>query len=163
MATEVKTVPDGFHTITPALVVRDAARAIEFYQNAFGAEIVVKLDGPGGAVMHAELKIGNSMLMLSDEFPDWGAVGPQTIGGSPVTLCLYVDDCDAIFSRAVEAGATAKMPPSDQFWGDRYGKLEDPFGHAWSVATHIKDMTQEEVEKAATAAMAAMSGGADCK
>ena len=134
MSDPVKPIPDGFHTITPALVVKGAAKAIEFYKKAFGAEEIARLDGPGGSVMHAELRIGSSMFMLSDEFPDFGAVGPEAIGGTPVSLCLYVEDCDATFNRAVEAGATTKVPPADQFWGDRYGKVADPFGHSWSIA-----------------------------
>jgi PhnB protein len=155
MSEQVKAVPEGFHTITPAIVVKGAATAIDFYKQAFGAEEVSRMDGPDGIVMHAELRIGNSMLMMSDEFPQYGAAGPETIGGSPVTLCLYVDDCDAVFNRAVEAGATVKMPPADQFWGDRYAKLSDPFGHSWSISTHIKDLTHDEVMEAAAVAMSA--------
>lgn len=155
MSKQIQSIPDGLTSITPAIVVRNASEALEFYGNAFGAAVVSRFDGPGGSVMHAQIKIGNAMIMISDEFPDWGALGPKAIGGTPVTLCLYVDDCDAVFERAIAAGATSKMPPSDQFWGDRYGKLEDPFGHSWSVATHIKDMTEAEIAEAATKAMAA--------
>jgi uncharacterized glyoxalase superfamily protein PhnB len=153
MSEQVKAVPDGFHTITPAIVVRGAAKAIDFYKQAFGAEVIGRMDAPDGKVMHAEIRIGNSMLMLSDEYPEWGANGPETIGGTPVSLCLYVEDCDTVFNRAVEEGATIKMPPSDQFWGDRYAKVSDPFGHTWSIATHIKDLTHDEVMQAAAVAM----------
>lgn len=156
MSEQVKPVPEGFHTLTPAIVVREAAKAIEFYKTAFGAEEIARLDGPGGTVAHAELRIGNSMLMLSDECPEFGAQGPEAFGGSPVSLCLYVEDCDAVFNRAVEAGATVKKPLEDQFWGDRYGQVADPFGHTWSVLTHIKDVSADEMKQA----MAAMSGGA---
>jgi len=157
MSHTVKPIPEGFRTLTPAIVCRGAADAITFYQKAFGAEVLTRMEGPGGTIMHAELRIGDSIFMLSDEFIEYGAVGPSE-NGSPVTLCLYVADCDAVFQQAIDAGATAKMPPADQFWGDRYGKLADPFGHSWSVATHIKDMTDEEVAAAAAEAMSA--GGA---
>src|SRR3954470_12169743 len=119
MSTEVKPIPDGFTTVTPAIVVRDGAKALEFYKQAFGAEVITKMDGPDGKLMHGEIKIGNSIVMLSDEFRDFGALSPESIGGTAVTLCLYVEDCDAVFDRAIAAGATSKMPPADQFWGDR--------------------------------------------
>ena len=147
MSDGVKAVPEGYYTVTPAIVVKGAAKAIEFYKQAFGAEELFRMDGPDGSVGHAEIRIGNSKIMLSDEFPDWGVKGPEALGGSPVNLFLYVEDCDAVFNRAVEAGATVSMPLADQFWGDRYGKLTDPFGHSWSVATHIKDLTPEEIQK----------------
>ena len=155
MPEQVKRVPEGFHTVTPHLVIRDAAKAIDFYTRAFGAEELVRMPGPEGKLMHAEIKIGDSILMISDEFLEWGAKGPEAIGGSPVTINLYVEDSDAVFNRAVEAGATVRMPLADQFWGDRYGQLVDPFGHVWSVATHIKDLTPEEMSAAAAAAMSA--------
>jgi len=142
-----KPVPDGFHTLTPFLTVRDAERAIEFYKNAFGAELrgdVAK--GPDGKVMHAELKIGDSIIMLSDEYPDFGSVSPLSIGGSAMGLHIYLDGVDAAFDRAVKAGAKVDMPVMDQFWGDRYGKLTDPFGHKWSIATHVKDMSEDEMQ-----------------
>jgi len=149
MAGKVKAIPDGFHTLSPHIVVRDAGKAIEFYKKAFGAEEVCRMAGPDGkSVMHAELKIGNSMFMLCEEFPEM-CRSPQSIGGSPVTLHLYVEDADAVYQRAVKAGATATMPLADQFWGDRYGKLKDPYGHEWSVATHVKDVSPEECAKAA--------------
>lgn len=154
-----KGIPEGFHTLTPHLVVRGAADALEFYKKAFGAEEIHRMPGPDGKLMHAELKIGNSMLMLADEFPEWGSKGPETIGGSPVVLSLYVEDCDTVYNQAVEAGATVRMPLADQFWGDRYGQLTDPFGHIWGVCTNIKQLTPEEINEAAKAAM----GGAPCE
>jgi uncharacterized glyoxalase superfamily protein PhnB len=129
-------------------VVRDAARAIEFYKQAFGAEVrggVAK--GPDGKVMHAELKIGDSVIMLSDENPEWGSLSPLSSGGSGMGLHIYLDGVDAAFDRAVKAGAQVEMPVMDQFWGDRYGKLKDPFGHKWSIATHTKDLSEEEMKK----------------
>jgi PhnB protein len=143
----VKHVPDGFHTVTPQLIVRDAAKAIEFYITAFGAKERYRMPGPGGVVMHAELSIGDSILMLGEESPQMGAISPQTIGGSPVNLMLYVKDVDASFARAAQAGCTAQMPPTDMFWGDRYGKLSDPFGHQWAIATHKEDVTPEEMAR----------------
>jgi PhnB protein len=153
----VKPVPEGYHTLTPFLTVRDAARAIEFYKQAFGAEVqggVAK--GPDGKVMHAELKIGDSVIMLSDEFPEFGALSPQSSGGAGMGLHIYVDGVDAAFDRAVKAGAQVEMPVSDQFWGDRYGKLKDPFGHKWSIATHIKDMSDDEMKRSMDEAMQKM-------
>jgi uncharacterized glyoxalase superfamily protein PhnB len=158
MSDQVKAIPDGFHSVTPALVVRDGAKAIDFYKSAFGAEEISRMPSPDGKVMHAEIRIGDSIVMLSDEFPDWGVVGPETLGGTTGSLNIYVEDCDAVFNRAIEAGATSKMPVADQFWGDRYGKVTDPFGHSWGILTHIKDMTDEEVQEAAAAAMAAQPG-----
>lgn len=156
MANEVKPIPDGYHTVTPAIVVRNGAKAIDFYEQAFGARVGTRMDGPDGKIMHAELTIGDSKIMLSDEYCDYGTFSPETVGGTPVTIFLYVEDVDAVFKAAVDAGATSKMEPADQFWGDRYGKLVDPFGHSWSLATHIKDMTDEETREAAEEAMAQM-------
>lgn len=148
-------IPSGFHTVSPHLVIQDASAAIDFYARAFGAEEVERVPGPGGqGVMHATIRIGDSPLMLNDEFPDWGVVGPTALGGSPVTVHLYVEDVDALYQRAVDAGATVVMPLDDTFWGDRYAKLKDPYGHLWSIATHIKDMTPDEIAAAAAAAMA---------
>jgi PhnB protein len=151
---------EGFHTITPSLIVKGAAEAIEFYKRAFGAEELGRtpMRGPDGQtrIAHAELRIGDSMLLLADEFPEYGVTGPK--GGSPVTIHLYVTDADAVFNRAVEAGATVRMPLMDAFWGDRYGKLTDPFGHDWSIATHLEDVPDEEIPKRMAAAM----GGAGC-
>ena len=153
MAKAKQPIPDGFHTVTPHLIMKDAAGAIEFYKNAFGAEETSRMPGPDGKVMHAELKIGNSMLMIADEFPDMGSSGPKSIGGSPVTLHIYVDDVDALFDRAVKAGGKVTMPLADMFWGDRYGRLEDPFGHQWSIGTHTEDLTPEEIGQRAAKAM----------
>jgi PhnB protein len=153
----VKPIPEGYHTLTPSLIVRDAARAIEFYKQAFGAEVrggVAK--GPDGKVMHAELKIGDSIIMLADEYPEFGAVSPQSSGGAGMSLHIYVDGVDAAFDRAVKAGAQVEMPVSDQFWGDRYGKLKDPFGHKWSIATHVKDMSADEMKRSMDEAMQKM-------
>ena len=151
MAGKVNPIPEGFHTITPHLVVRNAAEAITFYKRAFGAEELTRMNGPDGeSIMHAELRIGDSVLFLCGEFPEMGARSPQSIGGTPVTLHLYVDNVDRAYARTVEAGATAVMPPQDQFWGDRYAKVTDPFGHHWSLATHTEDVTPQQcAERAA--------------
>jgi len=143
----VKPVPDGYHTITPHLVVRDAAKAIDFYAKAFGTKERYRIPGPGGVVMHAELSLLDSIIMLGEEAPQMGALSPQTIGGSPVSLLIYVKDVDASFARAGEAGCTVQMPPADMFWGDRYGKLADPFGHRWALATHKEDVSPEEMAR----------------
>ncbi len=146
---QVNPVPNGMHTVTPHLVCAGAAEAIEFYKQAFDAQEAMRIPGPGGKLMHACIRIGDSAVMLIDENPDWGIVGPKSLKGSPVTIHLFVEDVDAIVERAVAAGAKVTMPVEDMFWGDRYGKLEDPFGHHWSVATHLRDMTQEEIQQAA--------------
>jgi PhnB protein len=157
MTDKVKSVPDGFQTITPHLTVRDANRAIEFYKKAFGAQVLNVSPGPGGKVLHALLKIGDSMLMLNDEFPEFGGqLGPSAAAGSPVALHIYLDNVDAAFERAVSAGATVKMPLMDQFWGDRYGVVIDPFGHRWSLATHSRDMSPEEMQREQEKAFAKM-------
>ena len=153
----VKPVPDGYHTITPYLVVNDAAGAIEFYQKAFGAKEYARMPGPTGKVMHAELKIGDSMLMLSDEMPQSDAKAPSSIGGTSCSVFLYVEDVDALFKQATAAGAKTIMPPMDMFWGDRFGKLTDPFGHSWGMATHKEDLTPEEVDRRGKEAMAQMA------
>jgi PhnB protein len=147
-------IPEGYHSITPSLVVRGGAKAIDFYRRAFGAVEISRMDAPGGRLAHAEMKIGDSVFMLSDEFP--GFPSPQSLGGSPVSLFVYVHDVDASFKQAVGAGAQSTMPPTDMFWGDRYGKLTDPFGHSWGLATHIKDVTPEEMKKGAEAMFAQM-------
>lgn len=140
-----KPIPDGFNTITPHIVVPDGAKAIEFYKNALGAQETERFMTPDGkAVMHAQLKIGNSMLMLGSERPP-ECLSPKSRGGTSVSLNLYVENADAAFDRAVKAGCTVKMPMTDQFWGDRYGQVEDPFGHQWSFATHKQDLTQEQI------------------
>lgn len=150
-----KPVPDGFGTLTPHITVKGAKKAIEFYKKAFGAEEMVIHGMPDGTVMHASLRIGDSVLMLNDEFPQMGAKGPQSLGGTPVTLHLFVQDVDKAFDRALQAGAKTVMPVADQFWGDRYGIVTDPFGHQWSIATHKRDVTSEELQKA----MASMGKG----
>ena len=152
MSNEVKPIPEGYNSVTPYLIVNGAARAVEFYKQAFGATVTVRMDGPDGRVGHAEMRIGNSCVMLADEHPEMGARSPQTIGGSPVSLLLYVEDVDATVSQAVEAGAKLTRPVKDQFYGDRTGGLEDPFGHAWYVATHVEDVAPEEMRKRAAAA-----------
>jgi uncharacterized glyoxalase superfamily protein PhnB len=155
--TMAKPIPDGFHTLTPHITVSDAAKAIDFYRNAFGAQETERHVAPDGkAVMHAQLKVGNSMLMLANEFPPM-CVSPKARGGTSVTLHLYVENADAAFDRAVKAGCTVKMPISDQFWGDRYGCVEDPFGHVWSIATHKQDLTREQIAANAKAAFAKMA------
>ena len=155
MARTVQPIPEGFHTITPQLICREAIKAIEFYRKAFGAEVGTRMTGPDGkSILHAELKIGDSMIFVCDEAPDWGARSPQSLNGSPVSLHMYVRDADASFKRATDAGATVTMPLQDQFWGDRFGKLTDPFGHQWSIAAHIEDVSDEECAKRAAAMMA---------
>jgi uncharacterized glyoxalase superfamily protein PhnB len=150
---KVNPIPEGFHTVTPHLVVKGGVKALEFYKKAFGAEEISRMASPDGKLMHAEIRIGDSPIMVADEFPDWGSVGPQSIGGSPVVIHLYVKDVDAFFDRAVKAGAKATMPVEDQFWGDRYGKLEDPFGHRWSVGSRIEIVSDEEIMERAKKAM----------
>jgi uncharacterized glyoxalase superfamily protein PhnB len=149
----VKPIPDGFHSLTPHITVKGAAKAIDFYKKAFGAEEIHRHAMPDGSVMHALLRIGDSMLMLNDEFPQMNCKGPATIGGTPVTLSLYVPDADKSWERAVQAGAAVKMPIADMFWGDRYGLLTDPFGHDWAIGTRKKDMTPDEIMAAAKASM----------
>jgi uncharacterized glyoxalase superfamily protein PhnB len=148
MPKKIKPIPDGMHSVTPHLVCAGAANAIEFYKKAFGAVEEGKLPGPDGRIMHAQIRINGLAVMLVDEMPEWGALGPKALKGSPVTIHLYVDDVDAIVDRAVKAGAKVTMPVADQFWGDRYGKLEDPFGHHWSVATHKRDVGTDEMQLA---------------
>jgi uncharacterized glyoxalase superfamily protein PhnB len=152
---EVEKIPADMPSVTPHLVCRNAAQAIEFYKKAFGAVELARLPVPDGSgkLMHAMVKIGGSPVMLVDEFPEWNSIGPQDLPNSPVTLHYYVEDVDAAFQRAVDAGATAKMPPQDMFWGDRYGVLRDPFGHSWSLATHVRDVPPGEAIEASKSAM----------
>jgi PhnB protein len=145
---KAKAIPQGMHSVTPHLVCAGAANAIEFYKKAFGAVEVTRLPGLQGKLMHAAIRIGDSTVMLADEMPEWGSLGPKALKGSPVTIHLYVDDADAFVARAVKAGAKVTMPVDDMFWGDRYGKLEDPFGHHWSVGTHVRDVSPEEMQQA---------------
>jgi uncharacterized glyoxalase superfamily protein PhnB len=147
-------IPDGYQTITPHLVVKGGSEAIDFYVRAFGAEELCRMPGPDGKLMHAELQIGDSKVFLAEECPEWGVLGPQN-GASPVTIHVYVSDVDSAYQRAVDAGATAAMPPADMFWGDRYGKLVDPFGHHWSMATHVEDLAPEQMQERMAAAFAA--------
>jgi len=144
----VKPIPERMHTVTPHLICAGAAEAIEFYKKAFGATEKSRLPGPNGQLMHASIEIGDSTIMLTDEIPAWGALGPKALKGSSITIHLYVSDVDAFAAQAAAAGAKITMPVSDMFWGDRYGQLEDPFGHRWSVATHLRDMSPEEVQQA---------------
>jgi uncharacterized glyoxalase superfamily protein PhnB len=141
----VDPIPEGFTTITPHLVIDGAAEAIEFYKKAFGAEEITRMPGADGRLMHAEIRIGDSRVMLVDTFPHWGSKSPDVLGGSPVTIHIFVADADALFTRAVAAGAKVTTPIADMFWGDRYGKLEDPFGHKWSIATRIENLSDEEI------------------
>jgi len=145
---KAKSIPAGMHSVTPHLICAGAAKAIDFYTKAFGAVEEGRLPGPDGRIMHAAIRIGDSTVMLVDEMPEWGALGPKPLKGSPVPIHLYVDDVDGFVARAVKAGAKVTMPVADQFWGDRYGKLEDPFGHHWSVATHVRDVSPDEMQKA---------------
>ena len=154
----VKAVPDGFHTVTPYLCLKGAGEAIEFYKKAFGATEVFRMQDPSGKVGHAEIQIGDSRVMLADEYPAMGHKGPSAFGGSPVTIHLYVEDVDAMFNQAVAAGAKSVRPLADQFYGDRTGAIEDPFGHSWYLATHKEDLTPEEMGKRAAAAMAGGQG-----
>ena len=141
----VKPIPDGYHTVTPYLIVQGAAKALDFYKKAFGATELVRMPGPGGKIMHAEVQIGDSRVMLADEFPEMDARGPQALGGTPVGLCIYVENVDALFDRAVTAGAKVLRPVVDQFYGDRSGTVADPFGHKWTIATHVEDVSPEEM------------------
>ncbi len=146
--TQVKPIPEGMHTVTPHLVCAGAADAIEFYKKAFNAVEMGRMAGPQGKLLHGAIRIGDSMIMLADEFPDWGSFGPKSLKGSPVTIHLYVEDVDAFVARAAAAGAKITMPLQDMFWGDRYCKLEDPFGHQWSVGTHVRDVSPDEMQQA---------------
>ncbi len=152
--TKVKPIPDGYHSVTPYLYIDGAARAIDFYKQAFGAVEVMRLEASGGKIGHAEIKIGDSHVMLADEFPDMGARGPHTIGGTAVGLMVYLPDVDVVVDRAVKAGATLERPVENKFYGDRTGGIIDPFGHRWYIATHVEDVPPEELEQRAAAAMA---------
>ncbi|MCA9811987.1 MAG: VOC family protein [Nitrosarchaeum sp.] len=156
----VKPIPEGFHTTTPSLVVNNSKEAIEFYKKAFDAREIYQFPTPDGKTMHAMIQIGNSFVMMSDEFPQMGACAPTTVGGTSTTIHLYVDDADKTYNQAIQAGAIPTMPLMDAFWGDRYGSLIDPFGHSWAVATHKKDISLEDMYKAATEFM---SKNAFCK
>ncbi len=150
MKSKVKPIPDTYHTATPYLTVRGADEAIDFYQRAFGAKELFRMPGPNGKIVHAEILIGDSHIMLSDESAACGSQAPVTLNGTPVGIFLYVDDVDKTFQQAVKAGAKETMPPQDMFWGDRFGRLTDPFGHKWMVATHIEDVSPAEMEERMT-------------
>jgi PhnB protein len=150
-------IPEGYNTVSPYLAVDDAAAAIEFYKRALGAEETMRMDWGNGRIGHAELKIGDSHVMLSDPFPQSSTTSPKELGGTTGSIFMYVEDVDAVFKQAVDAGATATMEPENMFWGDRFGSITDPFGHVWSIATHVEDVPPEEMEERSKAAMAAMS------
>lgn len=152
----VKPVPEGYPTVIPYLAVAGASEAIEFYKDVLGATERMRMPGPDGTIGHAELQIGESVLMLADEFPDMGHLGPKSLGGSPVTISVYVEKVDDVFAKAVKKGAKALREPEDQFYGDRSGQFEDPFGHRWSVSTHVEDVSPEEMAKRAAKAMEAI-------
>jgi PhnB protein len=147
----VKPIPDGYPTLTPYLIVGDGAAAIAFYQRVFGAKLRLKLDAPGGKIGHAELEIGDSLIMLADEHPEIGALSPKSVGGSPIGLHLYVEDIDAVTARAVDAGGALRHPPETKFYGDRNSTVEDPFGHRWCISTHVEDVPPEEIARRAAA------------
>ena len=155
MTTNVKPIPEGYHSITPYLIIKGAAEAIEYYKKSFGATELFRMPAPDGKIGHAELKIGDSPFMLSDEHPDLGHVGPQTLGGTSVGIMIYVEDVDTMFKKAISGGGQEIKPLQDQFYGDRSGTLKDPFGHMWTVATHVEDVAPAEMEKR----MAAAHGG----
>jgi PhnB protein len=147
----VQPIPAGYHTVTPYLIVKGGVKALEFYKRAFGARELFRMAGPDGKIGHAEIQIGDSPIMLADEFPEMGAVSPQTLGGTPAFIVLYVEDVDARFQQAIAAGGKALRPVKDQFYGDRSGTLLDPFGHQWTIATHLEDVSSEEMQRRAAA------------
>lgn len=153
----VKPIPEGYRTLTPYIAVDDAAKAIEFYERAFGAKERSRMPGPDGKIAHAEVVIGDSVVMLSDPFPQATVKPPSQVGGTTAGLFMYVQDVDAAYRRAVEAGATETMPPENMFWGDRFGTVTDPFGHAWQIATHVEDLTPEEMAARGQEALASMA------
>ena len=152
MKNAVKPIPDNYHAVTPYLIIKEAAKAIDFYKKVFGATEVMRMPGPGGKVMHAELKIGDSVIMLADENPEMDARSPQSFGGTPVSLMVYVEDVDSVFKRAISAGAKELRPLQNQFYGDRSGTISDPFGHKWTVSTHVEDVSPEEMQRRMAAA-----------
>jgi PhnB protein len=158
MPSSVKPIPEGYHTATPYLVVNDAAKAIDYYKQAFGANEIMRMQGPNGKIGHAELRIGDSVVMLSDEMPGGDVRSPQSLGGCTGSVFLYVTDVDSVYNRAISAGGKSTMPVADQFWGDRFGKLTDPFGHAWALATHKEDVAPDEMKRRAAEQMSKMAG-----
>lgn len=161
MSAKVSPIPEGFHTVSPHMVIRNASAAIDFYKKAFGAEEIMRMTDPTGkGIMHAEIKIGNSMIMIVDEMPDMKiCVSPEKLGGTTIGMTIYCEDTDAMFQRAIDAGATEVMKPVDMFWGDRYSKLTDPYGHIWEICTHIEDVSPEECGKRAEKFFAEMAKG----
>lgn len=151
-------VPEGYSTLMPYLAVDDASAAIDFYQRAFGAKERARMSGPGGSIMHAELEIGDSIIMLSDPFPQASTKTPKELGGTSVNIMTYVEDTDAAYKQAIDAGATSQMEPDDMFWGDRFSLVQDPFGHTWTIATHIEDVSPEEMQKRSEEWAAQMAG-----
>lgn len=143
----VRPIPEGYHTVTPYMTIKNAAKALDFYKRAFNAKELFRMDGPGGKIMHAEIQIGDSKIMLSDEMPDMNAKSPESYGGSPMSIMLYVDDVDSLFKQALNAGGKEVMALENQFYGDRSGTLKDPFGHIWTLATHVEDVPEEELKK----------------
>jgi len=156
---KVLPIPKGYHIVTPTIIVRGAANAIEFYKKAFGAKELSRMEGPGGKIMHAEIKIGDSIVMLGDEMPEMGATSPETVGGTSASLMIYTKDVDALFNQAVAAGGKVTMPVADQFWGDRYGRVKDPFGHDWQLATRKENLSAKEMARRGAAAMSAPPQG----
>jgi PhnB protein len=152
-------IPEGYHTATPYLVIDGAAEAIDYYKNAFGAKERMRMEAPGNRIGHAEIEIGDSLVMLSDAFPQSTTKAPTELGGTTAGVFLYVEDVDAVVKKAVDTGATVTMEVADQFWGDRFGSITDPFGHSWSIATHVEDVPPEEMAERAKTAMAAMASG----
>ena len=150
-------VPEGYHTITPYLAVENATEAIDFYKRALGAEEKVRMDGPGGAIMHAELQVGDSIIMLSDPFPQASTKPPKELGGTSVSIFAYVENIDDVYKQAIDAGASSLMEPDDMFWGDRFGSVQDPFGHSWTIATHIEDVEPEEMQRRSEEFMSQMA------
>jgi PhnB protein len=157
MATKVNPIPPGYHTATPYLTLNDCARAIDFYKKAFGAQEVMRMEGPPGKIGHAEIKVGDSFIMLADEMPGGGNRAPKSLGGTTASVFLYVNDVDSSYKQAVDAGASSDTAPTDMFWGDRFGKLTDPFGHTWAMATHKEDVAPDEMRKRMQQEMAKMS------
>ncbi len=155
----VKPIPDGYHSVTPYLIVDGATRALDFYKRAFGAVELMRMPGPDGKLGHAEIRIGDSPIMLADEHPQMGARGPRSVGGTPVSICLYMPNVDAVVEQAVSAGAKIQRPLTNQFYGDRSATLEDPFGHVWHVATHVEDVSPEEMQRRAAQMMQQQPGG----
>lgn len=151
-----KSIPDGYHSITPYLIIKGAAGAIDFYKRVFGATELLRMPDPSGKIGHAEIMIGDSHIMLADEYPEMGHRSPQTLGGAGVSLMIYLDDVDEVYKRAIAAGAKQVQPLKDQFYGDRSGTVQDPYGHVWTIATHVEDIAPEEMQRRATAAMQQM-------